>query len=331
VIAVLPSVTVADARRALAERFRTAGIESPELDARVLIGHVLGLDHAGLATAATQQLSELTVSEIERFGARRVSGEPVARIVGEKEFWSMPLTVTPAVLVPRPETETVVELALGLLDDSARTRTLRIADLGTGSGTILLALLSELPNAQGIGTDVDAATLDVARANAGRLGLAGRATFLATSYGSALKGPFDLVVSNPPYVASADIATLAREVREHDPHHALDGGADGLAAYRAITADAPRLLRPAGFLVVEIGAGQEHTVSELFAAAGLAIAGTRHDLSGIVRAIAARKADLERISNNTEQFHRGCRRPKNRLECRKRPIRVGLRNRSQIG
>jgi release factor glutamine methyltransferase len=290
VIAALYGASIAHARRALAEQFRAAGIESPELDARVLIGHALGLDHAGLAAAATQQVSDLTASDIERFAARRLSGEPVARIVGQKEFWSLPLAVTPAVLVPRPETETVVELALALLDrDGERTRALRIADIGTGSGAILLALLSELRNAQGIGTDIDASALGVARANARRLGLAGRAEFIVSDYATALEGPFDLVVSNPPYVASADIATLAPEVRDHDPHLALDGGADGLAAYRAIAAGAPRLLKPAGHLVVEIGAGQERQVGVLFAAAGLAIAGTRHDLAGMARAIAARK------------------------------------------
>jgi release factor glutamine methyltransferase len=290
VIAALYGASIAQARRALAEQFRAAGIESPELDARVLIGHALGLDHAGLAAAAAQNLPDLTASDIERFAARRLSGEPVARIVGQKEFWSLPLAVTPAVLVPRPETETVVELALALLDrDGERTRALRIADLGTGSGAILLALLSELPSAQGIGTDIDASALGVARANARHIGLGDRAEFVVSDYATALEGAFDLVVSNPPYVASADIATLAPEVRDHDPRHALDGGADGLAAYRAIAAGAPGLLKPAGHLVVEIGAGQEREVGELFAAAGLAIAGTRHDLAGMARAIAARK------------------------------------------
>ena len=286
--ATLRGASVARARRALAELFRAAGIESPELDARILIGHALGLDYAGLAAAATQQISDLTATQIERFAARRLAREPVARIVGQKEFWSLPLAVTPAVLVPRPETETVVELALALLDrDGSRSRALRITDLGTGSGAILLALLSELPHAQGIGTDIDTETLAVAGSNAAELGFGSRATFLASDYGAALEGSLDLVVSNPPYVATAEIATLAPEVREHDPRHALDGGADGLAAYRAIAADAPRLLRPGGYLVVEIGAGQEHGVIGVFAAASLAITDTRHDLSGIRRALAA--------------------------------------------
>ena len=290
-IAALYGAPIAQARRALAEQFRAAGIESPELDARVVIGHALGLDHAGLAAAATQQVSDLTASDIERLAARRLAGEPVARIVGKKEFWSLPLAVTPAVLVPRPETETVVELALALLDqDGERTRALRVVDLGTGSGAILLALLSELPNALGIGTDIDTGALDVARANARQLGLGGRVEFMVCDYGATLEGPFDLVVSNPPYVASADIASLATEVRDHDPRHALDGGADGLAAYRAIAADASRLLKPTGLLVLEIGAGQDRAVTELFVAGGLAIAGTRHDLSGVARALAAKRA-----------------------------------------
>jgi release factor glutamine methyltransferase len=286
-MAALHGATVARARRALAEQFRAAGIETPELDARVLIGHALGLDHTGLVGAAAQQLSDLSASQIERFTARRLSGEPVSRIVGSREFWGLPFAVTPDVLVPRPETETVIELALDLIAVN-RTRVLRIADLGTGSGAILIALLSELPNAVGIGTDTSLRALSVARTNAARLGFGARAHFVACDFGAALAGPFDLVVSNPPYIASAEIETLAVEVREHDPRGALDGGPDGLAAYRAIAADAPRLLGTSGHLLVEIGAGQEAAVSAIFAGAGLALAASRPDLSGIPRALAAR-------------------------------------------
>jgi release factor glutamine methyltransferase len=276
--------SIGAARRALADQLRSAGIDSPELDARVLIAHALGLDHAGLAAAAAQPLPAGAAADIAASAARRLAGEPTARIVGAKEFWSLSFIVTPAVLVPRPETETVVELALTRVD---RARPLRIADLGTGSGAILMALLSELPHAVGIGTDVDAHALAVAQRNAVRLGLADRVTLVLCDYGSALQGRFDLVVSNPPYVARGDIAGLAREVRDHDPPHALDGGADGLAAYRAIAADAPRLLASAGHLVVEIGAGQQQDVEFLLIAGGLAISGRRHDLSGMPRAISA--------------------------------------------
>jgi release factor glutamine methyltransferase len=284
----LRGVTVAQARRALATRLRTAGLDSPELDARVLIGHVLALDHAALVSASAQPLDEATAAGIEACAARRLAGEPVARIIGAREFWGLPLIVAPAVLVPRPETETVVELALALVDRGGpRTRALRVADLGVGSGAILLALLSELPNARGFGTDIAVDALDVARRNAERLGLGDRMELLASDFGAALQGRFDLVVSNPPYIATGDIPALDRDVRDHDPPHALDGGADGLAAYRAIAPDMARLLAPAGHVVVEIGAGQQRDVELLFAARGLAIAAARPDLSGIVRAIAA--------------------------------------------
>ncbi|MGB9366430.1 MAG: peptide chain release factor N(5)-glutamine methyltransferase [Xanthobacteraceae bacterium] len=275
--------TVAQARRALAEKLRAAGIESPELDARILLGHALRLDHAGLAAAEKQELSGSAALQIEALAARRLAREPVARIIGEKEFWGLSFMVTPAVLVPRPETETVVEVARALLDRSAP---LRIIDLGTGSGAILLALLSELPHTRGTGIDIAGDALDVARANARRLGLADRADFALGDFAAA-EGTFDLVVSNPPYIASADIAALSPDVRDYDPHQALDGGADGLAAYRTIAAIAPRLLQPAGHLVVEIGAGQASAVSELFVQSGLAIAAVRHDLSGTPRGLAA--------------------------------------------
>ena len=283
--AVTPATSVEQARRRLAASFRNAGLDTPDLDARVLVGHALGLDHAALVAAAARPLGE-TAGKIAAFEQRRLAGEPVARIVGAREFWGLPLIVTPAVLVPRPETETVVELALSLVDD--RKRALRIADLGTGTGAILLALLSELPNADGVGTDLSPDALDVARRNAAALGLGGRACFLEGDFAAGLTGRFDLVVSNPPYIVTPDIATLAREVRDHDPRLALDGGADGLAAYRAIAADAPRLL--GGHLVVEIGAGQQPDVEFLLAEKGLAIAAVRHDLYGVARAVAARPA-----------------------------------------
>lgn len=286
--ATLRGASVAQARRALTELFRAADIDSPELDARVLIGHALGLGHAGLMSSAAQQLSDLSATQIERFVTRRLAGEPVSRITGQKEFWGLALTVTPAVLVPRPDTETVVELALALIDrDGPRTRALRIADIATGSGAILLALLSELPNARGTGTDIDVDALAVARANAERLGFGERADFLACDFATGLDGPFDLVVSNPPYVASADIDMLAPEVRDHDPRLALDGGADGLSAYRLIAADAARLIGAPGHLVVEIGQGQADDVAALLREGGLAVGEMRHDLAGVARAIAA--------------------------------------------
>ena len=192
--------------------------------------------------------------------------------------------------MPRPETETVVEVALAAIDaNGPRTQVLHIADLGTGSGALLLALLSELPNAHGIGTDISIEALTVARANAHQLGIT-RATFVACDVASPLRSSFDLIVSNPPYVASGEFAALAPEVRAFDPRSALDGGPDGLDCYRALTASIPALLSPGGALVLEIGAGQSDDVAQLFAATGLAVAAPHPDLNGIPRVLLARKA-----------------------------------------
>jgi release factor glutamine methyltransferase len=281
---------IAAVRRSIARRFRAAGIDSPDLDARLIVGHALGLDHADLVRDGERPLLPGEAAGIETLVSRRLGGEPVARITGVKEFWGLPFDVSPAVLVPRPDTETVVETALArLAGDGARSRSLRIADLGTGSGAILIALLHELPNASGVGTDSDPAALATARANAGRLGLAARAAFVAGDFGAALAGGFDVVVTNPPYVASDEIATLAPEVRDFDPRNALDGGPDGLAAYRTITADAPRLLAPGAHLVMEVGAGQSDAVCILAAAAGLGSITVAPDLAGIPRVVSTRR------------------------------------------
>jgi release factor glutamine methyltransferase len=283
--------TVETARRALTARFNSAGVESAEIDARMLIGHVLGLDLTGLITSAQRQLTTDEAARLEDFARRRLAGEPVARVIGAKEFWGLPLQLSPATLVPRPDTETVVELALELLRaDGATGRPLRIADLGTGSGAILLALLSELPTATGVGTDISEQALQTAAANAARVGLAPRATFIACDYASGLSGLFDLIVSNPPYIRAADIAGLAVEVREHDPHAALDGGADGLDAYRALIPQAAGLLAPGALLIVEAGEGQSGPINGLMTLAGLAPTGApKADLAGIPRAVSGRK------------------------------------------
>ncbi|MEH2564370.1 peptide chain release factor N(5)-glutamine methyltransferase [Bradyrhizobium sp. AZCC 2289] len=283
--------TVEAARRALTARFRSGGIDSAELDARMLVGAVLDLDLTGMIMAADRPLDCGESLRLEDFTRRRLAGEPVARILGHKEFWGLPLQLSPATLVPRPDTETVVELALEMLrNDGASRRPLRIADLGTGSGAILLALLSELPQAHGFGTDISAEALQTAGANAARAGLADRATFVACDYATGLSGPFDLIVSNPPYIRGADIAGLAAEVRDYDPRAALDGGADGLDAYRALIPQAAGLLAPGGALVVEAGQGQSGPIQGLMTAAGLTPAGApKADLAGIQRAVAGRK------------------------------------------
>ena len=205
--------TVAQARRALAHAFRSAGLATPELDARVLVGHVLALDPSGLAAQADRMLVDREAHAMATLAERRLAREPVARIVGVKEFWGLALAVNPATLVPRPETETVVEAALAAIEaGGSRSRPLCIADLGTGSGALLLALLRELPHAFGVATDVSIPALVLARDNATRLGLASRAQFVACDYGAALAPAFDLIVSNPPYIASRDVAALPPEV-----------------------------------------------------------------------------------------------------------------------
>ena len=283
--------TIETVRRALTARFKANAIDSAELDARLLAGAVLGLDLTGMITAANRRLTSDESTRLDQFAERRLAGEPVARILGHKDFWGLSLQLSPATRVPRPDTEAVVELALEMLRaDGPANRPLRIADLGTGSGAILLALLSELPQAYGFGTDISAQALQTAAANAGHAGLAGRATFIACDYATGLSGLFDLIVSNPPYIRSADIGGLAAEVRAYDPLAALDGGADGLDAYRALIPQAAGVLAPGAVLVVEAGQGQSGDIEALMTAAGLTHnSAPKADLAGIPRAVAGRK------------------------------------------
>lgn len=286
--------SIDNARRELAARLAVHGIETPELDARILLGAALGLDLTALIAQGSRRM---TVNEgliLSSFANRRLRGEPVARILSTKEFWGLPFALSPATLVPRPDTETVVEAALEILRGEQRLQDpLRIADIGTGSGAILLALLSELPSAIGTGTDLSVEALATARYNAQVLGLAERTAFVACNYLDGAQGPFDLIVSNPPYIPSADIAELSIEVREHDPRLALDGGADGLDAYRTLIPAAFARLSAGGLLIVEIGQGQHAAVAELMAGAGFTL---RHppkaDLGGVIRAVTGRKVAI---------------------------------------
>jgi len=281
---------VEGARRALAARFRSAGIEAADLDARELMRAALGLDLTGLIGSARRPLVGPEVDRLEGFARRRLAGEPVARIVGTREFWGLPLQLSAATLEPRPDTEAVVERALEAVRAPRSEGAVRILDIATGSGAILLALLSALPDAFGIGTDVSAEALLTARGNAAALGLASRAAFVVCDYASALSGAFDLIVSNPPYIRSSDIARLPREVRDHDPHLALDGGPDGLNAYRALIPETGRLLGCGGTVVVEAGQGQSADIETLMTAAGLVLDGPpKIDLAGNPRAVAGRK------------------------------------------
>lgn len=287
----LQGQTVDAARREVAARFKMAGLDTPELDARILVGAALHLDHTGLAVQASRVITADEAACIERFAQRRVMLEPVARITGSKQFWGLDFQLSPATLVPRPDTEIVVEAALEFLSTHFKSATtLRIADLGTGSGAILLALLCECENATGTGTDISAEALATARKNAETLGLGDRASFVQSDYAAALSGPFDLIVSNPPYIRTDDIEGLATEVKKHDPRLALDGGTDGLNAYRALTPQAAALLAPSGALIVEVGHDQAAGVSAIMEATGLTVAGPpKADLGGIYRVVTGRK------------------------------------------
>jgi len=279
------------ARRTLAAQFRRQGIDSAEIDARLLVCAGLDLDLTALIAASARRITTDEAGILESFMQRRLAGEPVARILGVKEFWGLLFQLSPATLVPRPDTETIVEFALEISrreDNVGPPR--RIADIGTGSGAILLALLSEWCDATGIGTDISLTALHTAAHNAQRLGLASRATFIAGNYAAALSGPFDIIVSNPPYIRTSEIAALEREVRDYDPLLALDGGSDGLDAYRAIIPQAVQVLAPGGALIVEAGHDQSGSILQLMAAAGLTVSiPPKLDLAGIPRAVAGLK------------------------------------------
>jgi len=274
----------AEALAWLADLFRRAGVEEPKREARLALCEAGGFAAAALIAAPETALGGRAASRLAAVAARRAAHEPLSRIAGRREFWGLTLSVTPDVLDPRPETETLVEAALELLGPQ-RSEPLRILDLGVGSGAILCALLSECPSASGLGVDASPAAVAVARRNVKACGLAARADIRPGFWTDGVEGPFDLIVSNPPYVPSAEIERLAPEVRDFDPRLALDGGADGLDAYRAILPASARLLAPGGRLIVEVGAGQGGDVLALAAKLGFGHAETRRDLAGVERIV----------------------------------------------
>jgi release factor glutamine methyltransferase len=277
-------VTRAQALFETRRAFERAGLDHPALDARILLMGALGIGPFELATRPETGLTAREAETIASYRERRLSREPVARILGEREFWGLPFILSPETLVPRPDTETVVETALDLVPD--RSARMRILDLGTGSGCLLVALLHECPGAFGLGIDRSPEALRTARQNALRNGVGDRAVFAACDWAACLDRRFDLIVSNPPYIPSGDIAALDPDVRDYDPTLALDGGPDGLDAYRTILAEAGRLLAPEGLLVLEIGYDQADALPQLSAALGLDVVRLAHDLSGNARCIA---------------------------------------------
>jgi release factor glutamine methyltransferase len=262
---------------------REAGVDTPELDARLLMGAALGMTREHMLIHATAKLNQAQVTRVLDFIARRVEREPVSRILGRREFWSLDFHLSPATLDPRPDSETVIDEALAGIPD--KQAALSVLDLGTGTGCLLLALLSELPNASGVGVDKSEEAVVTATDNARRLGLGQRARFTIGDWGAGLTERFDLVISNPPYIPDREIETLAPEVVRFDPVAALAGGSDGLDAYRAITAQLPNLLKSNGKIIFEVGAGQSGDVAALLGSAGFSSIGTRRDLAAVERAV----------------------------------------------
>jgi release factor glutamine methyltransferase len=281
-----PSIGRAEALARLTETFRLHGIEDSRREARISLCAAIGVSQVGLTTAPLEPLGS-SASRVEEFARRRVSREPLSRIVGKREFWGLPLIVSPEVLDPRPETETIIEAAISILRER-RDEPLRILDLGVGSGALLCGLLTEFRNARGVGVDVSPGAARVALENLASCGLAARAEIRIGDWTTGIEGPFDLIVSNPPYIATADLPDLPPEVRDFDPWLALDGGSDGLAAYRQILPQSAVLLAPHGWLAVEFGAEQAAEILAIATQFGFTDTKIVRDLAGLDRVLTAR-------------------------------------------
>ncbi|MBO1076757.1 peptide chain release factor N(5)-glutamine methyltransferase [Roseomonas marmotae] len=265
------------------QHLRAAAIENPRLEARLLLSTAMGVESTALLRDPRALVPPEAADRFAGMLKRRLAHEPMAYVLGHQGFWTLDLAVSPATLIPRADSEAIVEAAL----QGPAPR--RVLDLGTGTGCLLLAVLSEHPGAFGVGLDLSPGASALAAANAQTNGLAERALFLAGSWAESLLGGFDLVLSNPPYIERAAIPALMPEVALHEPARALDGGPDGLEAYRVIVADLPRLLTPGGRAVLELGQGQAPAVAALALAAGLEVLGTHADLGGVDRALILRK------------------------------------------
>ncbi len=286
------TTTLAQARAVIANLLRERGVADADREATLLIARAGGLREVVFHVAPDTPLGA-AADRVAAFAARRLAGEPLSRIEGRREFWSLDFAISPDVLDPRADTETLVEAAIAILREdwpaSQQESTLdplRILDFGAGSGAILCALLTEFPAATGLGIDVSDKAVAVARANIEALGLGARATVRVGDWGAGLGERFDLIVSNPPYIPSQDIAALDFEVRGHDPQLALDGGPDGLSAYRALAPMIARLLAPNGRFALEIGSGQVAEVTAILAASGLSVSEVRRDFAGVERVVA---------------------------------------------
>lgn len=286
-----PMPAIGDALRIAATQLQAAGVAQARLDARLLLMAAADLSHEDVIRDPDAAMRPEQAQTFAAMIARRVAREPVSRILGRREFWSLEFEITPDTLDPRPDSETLISAALGLIGD--RNRPLHILDIGTGSGCLVLALLSELPHARGAGIDISQGALDVAQRNARRLGFSGRAQFICCDVRSAnwmqqAGSPFDIVIANPPYIENAVISGLAPEVTLFDPYAALAGGEDGLDFYRMITTSLVHILCPDGLVVFEAGAGQAEAVRMLLHKAGLVTLDTHTDLGSVARAVTGR-------------------------------------------
>jgi release factor glutamine methyltransferase len=264
-------------------RLGAAGISDARREARLLVAEALGWDAARVLGFPESAMTAAAGKRLDELIARRSAREPVSRILGYREFWSLRFEISADTLDPRPDSETLIEAVLAALDD--RERAYRVLDFGTGSGCLLLALLSELPNATGTGVDLAEGALEVARRNAAVLGLGSRAQFVCGRWGDSLSSHWDVILANPPYIPSPALPTLTPEVVLYEPELALDGGMDGLEAYRALAPVMARLLAPTGIAALEVGAGQAPVVAAIMGRAGLALRAVRHDLSGVDRCL----------------------------------------------
>lgn len=282
----MSDVAIGVAWRQVRDRFRASGIDTPELDARLLAQKAFGLDSMALVRREREPAPADQFKTLDQFAQRRLVGEPISRIAGEQEFWGLNFALNDSTLVPRPETEQLVEEGIASLDGK---RSPYVLDLGTGSGAIIVSILDALPKAKGFATDIAEEALAAARQNAERHGVAARLQLKAGPWWQAVPHTemFDLIVANPPYIATPAIAELPAEVRVFDPRAALDGGWDGLEAYRAIAAQAARRLNPGGLALLEIGYNQGETVSRMFGRAGFGRVEVRKDLAGLDRVVAA--------------------------------------------
>jgi len=277
--------TLATVLRDADEELRTAGVDDAMSDARILAAHALGLSREDMLREPHRELAAADLQLFDDMISRRCGREPVARILGRREFRSLFFRLAPDTLDPRPDSETIVEAAVDYGSQLLGADPVRVLDIGTGTGCLLLSMLNELPGSTGVGTDIAGGAVETADRNAVDLGLSGRARFICTDWTDAVAGVFDLVVSNPPYIATAEIATLAPEVSDHDPLKALDGGADGLDAYRVIAGRLGQILSPNGVSVCEIGSTQRDAVAAIFAAQGFSLVETRDDFGGHPRAL----------------------------------------------